>query len=93
LASIHIVDMSAQKNVFEQLILPSYFPQTRKECKEITNTFFNCFSKEGKQQPNVKDDLDAARRGLQKCKDSMKAYVDCMDKVLAKEKSKQISKK
>lgn len=58
--------------------LPPYFPAASKPCREPAARFFFCFSTHGRQA--MSNDGEAARRGLQRCQQELRAYMECMDK-------------
>ena len=63
------------------LVLPSYFPITPKECKEIATPFFSCFSKETE---------GGNKNALESCASdgSLTAYTNCAEKHISiKQKS------
>ena len=57
--------------------LPQSFPYSPKECKVVTESFFECFTNSSiKENAN---DSEAGNRGLSKCMKEMKNYQDCME--------------
>jgi hypothetical protein len=62
----------------EVIVLPGFFPSSCLPCKEVSATFFFCFSTKGKK--TAMNDPVAARRGLTQCQSELKNYSDCMIK-------------
>jgi hypothetical protein len=65
--------------------LPSYFPLTPKECKEIATPFFSCFSKESEY-----GSFNTPKKALEICSSNgqLQAYITCAEKYLTtKQKS------
>ncbi|KAJ1429876.1 hypothetical protein B484DRAFT_449179 [Ochromonadaceae sp. CCMP2298] len=58
--------------------LPSFFPYASKECKKVSEPFFECFSKHSVKESET--DADAGSRALSKCQGELKKYKDCMEK-------------
>ncbi len=65
-----------------ELRLPAYFPKAHKDCREVSNTFFDCFS--DKSQKSDPSDLEAGERGLKACATELNSYTKCMDAVKLK---------
>ena len=69
----------------ESTSLPSYFPLTPKECKEISTPFFSCFSKESELGSE-----NSPKKALEICSSNgrLLAYIRCAEKYLTtKQKS------
>lgn len=53
------------------------FPYAPKECKAVSESFFECFTKSSIKEN--KNDSEAGNRGISKCIKEMKKYQDCME--------------
>jgi hypothetical protein len=58
--------------------LPAFFPYSSKECKKISEPFFDCLSKHAVKENEL--DADAGARALRKCVGELKKYKACMEK-------------
>ncbi len=60
--------------------LPDFFPATSKNCTNVAEPFFTCFTE--KSVKNSPTDTEAGQRGLTACAKELKAYSACMEKEL-----------
>jgi hypothetical protein len=64
--------------------LPEYFPlvDKKKRCKGVSNSLFDCFDINGKQEAGIRDAF-AGKQVFSACKKQLAAYSSCMTKANA----------
>lgn len=94
-------EIKLSREELEKLRVSDHFPKRPKECKQVADTFFGCFSKYGRQfnvgantpEPMPGDvqvgknfDPLLSAKALSLCLNEMKAYDECMKKHMPKTK-------
>lgn len=68
-------------------LLPDYFPGVTKSCAQVGEAFFECFTTHAVKKDAT--DTTAGVVGVQACQAQLKAYKNCMDKLVGKLETKK----
>jgi hypothetical protein len=61
----------------EPIKLPPYFPRTSKNCKDVSSSFFSCYSEESLKPENL-NQPGSGNMSLKKCEKLLRDYERCM---------------
>lgn len=76
--------MSVDSPATSTLRVADHFPKVLPPCESVAATFFHCFTEESRQKDGA--DANAARRGLRVCEAQMRAYDQCMELALERQR-------
>lgn len=76
--------MSADSLATSTLRVADHFPKVLPPCESVAATFFHCFTENSRQLSGA--DANAGRRGLRLCEAQMRAYDQCMELALERQR-------